>query len=136
MDLSKFNNDCLNSFSEKVLYEKRKHIILMGDFNADLLKYTTDTRTAQFLYQMYSSSLLSQITPPSCKCKVKNSNRQHFFYWQSKRLHLWKHNYIYIWSLSTIPIIPNWENQKQEEKKIYKRNFKSLTGNEFIEDIT
>ena len=39
------------------------------------------------------------------KCKVKNSNTQHFFYWQSKRPHLQKHNYIYIWSLSTVPII-------------------------------
>ena len=80
MDLSKFNNDCLNPFSEKVLHEKRKHIILMGDFNVDLLKYHTDTSTAQFLYQMYSSSLLPQITPPSCKCKVRNSSRQHFLY--------------------------------------------------------
>ena len=58
IDLSKFDNDYLNSLSEKFLCEKNKHIILMGDFNVDLLKYTTDTTTAQFLHQMYSSSLL------------------------------------------------------------------------------
>ena len=57
MDLSKFDNDYLNSLSKKFLCEKNKHIILMGDFNVDLLKYTTDTTTAQFLHQMYSSSL-------------------------------------------------------------------------------
>ena len=65
MDLSKFNNDYLNSLSEKLLHEKNKHFILMGDFNADLLKYTTDTSTAQFLDLMYPSSLLPQITSPT-----------------------------------------------------------------------
>ena len=55
MDLSEFNNDYLNSLSEKLLREKNKHI-LMGDFNVDLLKYTTGTSTGQFLDQMYSSS--------------------------------------------------------------------------------
>ena len=58
MDLSKFNNDYLNSLSKKLLREKNKHIILMGDFNVNLLKYTTNTSTAQFLDQMYSSSFL------------------------------------------------------------------------------
>ena len=37
----------------------------MGDFNLDLLKYTTDTSTAQFLDEMYSSSLLPEITSPT-----------------------------------------------------------------------
>ena len=37
----------------------------MGDFNVDLLNYFADTSTTQFLDQMYSSSLLSQITPPT-----------------------------------------------------------------------
>ena len=65
MDLSEFNNDYLNSVSEKLLREKNKHIILMGNFNVDLLKYTADTSTAQFQDQMYSSSLLPQITSPT-----------------------------------------------------------------------
>ena len=65
MDLSEFNNDYLNSVSEKLLHEKNKHIILMGNFNVDLLKYTADTSTAQFQDQMYSSSLLPQITSPT-----------------------------------------------------------------------
>ena len=37
----------------------------MGDFNVDLLNYFADTSTTQFLDQMYSSSLLSQITSPT-----------------------------------------------------------------------
>ena len=65
MGLSKLNNDYLNSLSETLLREKNKRIILMGDFDVDLLKYTTDTSTAQFSNQMYSSSLLPQITSPT-----------------------------------------------------------------------
>ena len=38
----------------------------MGDFNVDLLKYTTDTSIPQFLDQMYSSYLLPRITSPTC----------------------------------------------------------------------
>ena len=42
MGLSEFDNDYLNSLSEKLLREKNKHIILLGDFNVDFLKYTKD----------------------------------------------------------------------------------------------
>ena len=65
MNLSEFNNHFLNSLSEKLLCEQSKQIILIGDFNVDLLKYTTDTSTALFLDQMYSSSLLPRITSPT-----------------------------------------------------------------------
>ena len=64
-DLSEFNNDYLNSLSEKLQREKNKQIILMGNLNVDILKYTTDTGTAQFLDQIYSSSLVAQITSPT-----------------------------------------------------------------------
>ena len=65
MDLSKFNNDYLNSLSQKFIREKNKHIMLMRDSNVDLLKCTTDTITAFFLDQRYSSFLLPQITSPT-----------------------------------------------------------------------
>ena len=65
MDLSEFNNDYLNSLIEKLVHGKTKHIIPMGDFNVDALKYIADTRAAQFLDQMYSASLLPQIISPT-----------------------------------------------------------------------
>ena len=37
------------------MQEEQTHV---GDFNVDLLKYTTGTGTAQVLDQMYSSSLM------------------------------------------------------------------------------
>ena len=42
MELSKFNNDFFTYLCEKLLHEKNKDIVLMGDFNVDLLKYEDD----------------------------------------------------------------------------------------------
>ena len=77
MDLSKFNNDYLNSLSQKFIREKNKHIILMRDSNVDLSKCTTDTSTVQVLNQRYSSFLLPQITSPThigTKSKILTDN--------------------------------------------------------------
>ena len=61
MKLKKFNNDFMTYLSEKLLKEKNRHIILMGD----LLKYENDTDTADFFDEIYASSLLPHITSPT-----------------------------------------------------------------------
>ena len=65
MKLKEFNKDFMTYLSEKLLKEKNKHIILMGDFNADLLKYENDTDTPDFLDQIYTSLLLPHIASPT-----------------------------------------------------------------------
>ena len=50
--LKEFNDDFMTYLSEKLLKEKSKHIIPIGDFNADLLKYEIDIDTANFLDQI------------------------------------------------------------------------------------
>ena len=52
MDLNEFNSLFLNTLSEILLSEKIKEIVLLGDFNIDLLKYEKDHSTADFLDQM------------------------------------------------------------------------------------
>ena len=37
----------------------------MGDFNIDLLNYTTDSKVAEFLDKIFSCSLLTLITHPA-----------------------------------------------------------------------
>ena len=37
-------------------------VVLLGDFNADLLKYEHDEEVADFLYAMYSELLLPDIS--------------------------------------------------------------------------
>ena len=54
-----------NTFSENLLSEKNKEIVLLGDFNIDLLKYEKDHNTEDFLDQKYSTSLVPHITSPT-----------------------------------------------------------------------
>ena len=64
MELNEFNSLFLNSLSEKLLLEKNKEIVLLIDFNNDLLKYEKDHNIADFLDQMYSTSLGPHIASP------------------------------------------------------------------------
>ena len=66
MKLKEFNNDFMTYLSKKLLKEKNKHIILMGDFNVDLLSYENNADTTGFLDQIYATSLLPHITSPTC----------------------------------------------------------------------
>ena len=54
----------LNDLLEKLSHEN-KEIILMGDFNIDLLKYETHDDSADFLDAIYASFLLPYISAPS-----------------------------------------------------------------------
>ena len=65
MEVNEFNNDHFSYLSENLLGEKSKNVILMGDFNVDLLKYKIDSNTANFLDLVYSSFLVPQITTPT-----------------------------------------------------------------------
>ena len=136
MDLSKFNNDYLNSVSEKLLREKNKHIILIGYFNIDLLKYTTDTSTAQFLDQMYSSSLLPQITSPTHISTKLRPLIDNICSTDSPEEPI-SGNIITSISdhVAQILLFPMEKTKGSKKKEIYKKNFKSLTRNELIEDL-
>ena len=65
MEVNEFNSLFLNTLSENLLSEKNKEIVLLGDFNIDLLKYEKEHNTADFLDQMYSASLVPHITSPT-----------------------------------------------------------------------
>ena len=135
MDLSKFNNDYLRSLSEKLLREKNKHIILMGGFNVDLLKYTTDTSPAHFLDQMCSSSLLPQITPTHIGTKSKTLI-DNIFSTDSPEEPI-SGNIITSISdhLAQFLLFPIQKTKGSKKKEIYKRKLKSLNGNQLIEDL-
>ena len=61
MDLSDFKRNYLSLLLEKLLYE-HKSVVLLGDFNADLLKYVSDSVISDFLDLMFSNALLLHIT--------------------------------------------------------------------------
>ena len=64
LSVADFNEDYLQHLLHKLSYE-RKNIILLGDFNIDLLHYETDYQTRNFLDKMYANSLACKITIPT-----------------------------------------------------------------------
>ena len=64
MDLSDFNENYLSSLLEKISKEK-KSVILLGDFNIDLLKYGKHNATSDFLDTLSSDFFLPHIFLPT-----------------------------------------------------------------------
>ena len=64
MDAREFNDTFLRNTLEKSSY-KKKYIILMCDFNIDILKYDTNNDSASFLDMMYENFLLSYVSSPT-----------------------------------------------------------------------
>ena len=64
MELSEFNNHYLSNLLDN-LSEENKTVVLLGDFNADLLKYGKDCNVSDFLDTMHSNLLLPHIVCPT-----------------------------------------------------------------------
>ena len=64
MELSEFNNHDLSNLLDN-LSDENKTVVLLGDFNADLLKYDKDCNVSDFLDTMYSNLLLPHIASPT-----------------------------------------------------------------------
>ena len=60
-----FNFNFLQSLIDK-LHIENKNIVLLGDFNVDLLHYESNNPTSEFLDLMFSASLTPQVTIPTC----------------------------------------------------------------------
>ena len=65
MELTEFYSDYLANLLEKLSLEN-KTLVLLGDLNADLLKYHTNSDISNFLGSMYSSLLSHIASPPPC----------------------------------------------------------------------
>ena len=63
MELGQFNIHHLTNLLEKLSLEI-KTLVLLGDFNANLLKYDIDTDISNFLDLMYLSFLFPHIASP------------------------------------------------------------------------
>ena len=60
MELSEFNKDYLTNLLD-TLSSENKAVVLLKDFNEDLLKYDQNSNISDFFYLMYSSLLLLHI---------------------------------------------------------------------------
>ena len=61
MQQSDFNDEYLRPLSEKLISET-KVVMLLGDFNIDLLKYDSNKNVSDFLNIIHSANLCPNIT--------------------------------------------------------------------------
>ena len=64
MEVTEFNDIFLQNILEKLPYEN-KEIIIMGDFNIDILKCVTNSDYVTFLDNMYENLLLLYVISPT-----------------------------------------------------------------------
>ena len=64
MEIADFNKYYLSNVIEKLSLENKK-IVLLGEFNVDLLNYDSNQDVSDFLDTMHSNLLLSHITSPT-----------------------------------------------------------------------
>ena len=64
MEVTEFNDVFILNILGKISYGN-KEIILMGDFNIDILKYVTNRDSSTFLNNTYENLLLPYITSPA-----------------------------------------------------------------------
>ena len=55
----------LKSLTERLTKENNKEVILLGDFNTDLIKSNSNANASEFLDLIYCSNLLPHITSPT-----------------------------------------------------------------------
>ena len=88
MELSEFSSNCLTKLLD-TLSSENKTVVLLGDFNADRLKYDKNSIISDFLDLMHSSLLLPHIFSPtgtiSTATPIDNiftNNYNPFFFWK------------------------------------------------------
>ena len=64
IDLTDFNCNYLNKLSENIS-KGQKFVLLLGDFNVNLLKYTEHNQTNEFLDSLVSNSFIPSIVRPT-----------------------------------------------------------------------
>ena len=64
MEITEFNEHFLTKLISNLKKEK-KDVLLLGDFNIDLLKYDSQVAVASFLDKMYANAMIPYITGPT-----------------------------------------------------------------------
>ena len=65
MHPKEFNDLFLKSLTERLTKENNKEVVLLGDFNIDLIKLNSNANASEFIDIIYSSNLLPHITSPT-----------------------------------------------------------------------
>ena len=136
MELSEFNNDFFTYICEKLLCEKDKDIVLMGDFNVDSLKYENDVNTADFLDKIYSTSVIPQITSPTRITPRSKTLIDNIFSTDANADTLSRNIVTNISDhLAQFLSFPLKQTPHKKKNEIYKRNYKNFNVCQFVSDL-
>ena len=135
MEASEFNEYFLEKTLQKITKENKK-VILMGDFNINILKYDTDTTVSDFMDIMYSNTLLPYITGPTRITPTSSTLIDNIFY-NGIDENITSGNMVTSLSdhLGQFLIIPNNEILVKKKKIIYGRDYKNMNNDALLLDL-
>ena len=135
MQHSEFNDEYLKPLSEKLISEN-KEVILLGDFNIDLLKCDSNKNVSDFLDIIYSTNLIPNITSHTRLTCGSQTLIDNIF------SSIINDNCIVGNLISPISeqhaqflIIANYTVTQNSKKDLYKQKFKHFSSKKFIMDF-
>ena len=136
MDANEFNEHYHNILNEKLLLEKNKEVILIGDFNINLLRYNEDHNSTDFLDQIYSCSLIPRITSstrltPRLKTLIDNI----FSTDTTNEVIAWNILTALSDHLAQFLLFPIKRTKPESKANNYCRNFKRFDPKVFLQDL-
>ena len=134
LSISDFTNTFLQPLLDKLSYEN-KNIILLGDFNIDLLHYESHSQTRDILDCMYPGPLSPQIIISTTITPCPSTLIDNIFK-NTVNESLGTGNLTFFSDhLAQFLIYPELTiNNKEKKKSRYKRNYKKLSITKFKED--
>ena len=136
MHPQEFNSLFLKSLTNKLSKESNKKIIILGDFNIDLIKTNTNNNASEFLDIIYSSYLIPHITSPT-----RLSSRSHTLI-DNVISNVITEDTISGNVINTIPdhlgqflILPYHSIASNSKQEILHRNFKIFSKKNFLSDL-
>ena len=135
MQHSEFNDKYQKSLSEKLI-SQNKEVILLGDFNIDLLKCDSNKNVSDFLDIIYSTNIVPNITSAT-RLTSRNQTLIDKIFRSIINDDCIAGNLISPISdhHAQILIIPNYTIKQNSKKDLYKRNFKHFSPKKFIADL-
>ena len=136
MHSKEFSSLFLKSLTKKLSKESNKEMILLGDFNIDLIKTNTNKNTSEFFDIIYSSYLIPRITSPT-----RLTSRSHTLIDNIMNNVITEDvisgNIINTISdhLGQILILPYHSITSNSKPEILKRNLKNFDKKRFLSDI-
>ena len=117
----------LKSLTKRLSKENKKEVILLGDFNIDLIKSNSNSNTSEFLDVIYSSNLLPHITSLSRLTSRSHTLIDNIFSNINEEC-IPDH-------LGQFLIIPNRSYSYDPKKEIFQRNFKNFKEQNFLSEL-